>query len=321
MIGAILAFAPIAVARADESVDMDLFSAANDLYVDGNFEEAALVYERLVRLGYQDATLYYNLANAYYRNEDMGRAMVNYLQRAPHSPVRRRHSRQPRACAGEGRNGGLRTPARAPSGAVSRVAAVAVIGSRRRRRAAVLVRRVDSRASMDSATSDVAPPNRRLAPSRHRRRHRLASVRIHSHRRPDEPRPLDRRRRRNRPIRRYAIRPQLPRRRQRIPRRRPRSNRPPNPRRLDPSASPKNRAGRLGTRILHRDRHTALTAIGAEHYFIHPDEPPSPSPRNAAQIILVQIRRAGVESCALIHGYSFTFAPLQCETAADVRSV
>ena len=65
---------------ADESVDMDLFRAANLLYQDGNFEEAALTYERLVRLGYQDATLYYNLANAYYRNEDTGRAMVNYLR-------------------------------------------------------------------------------------------------------------------------------------------------------------------------------------------------------------------------------------------------
>ena len=79
-IGAILAFAPAGVARADESVDMDLFGVANQLYVDGNFEEAALIYERLVRLGYEDATLYYNLANAYYRNEDMGGAMVNYLR-------------------------------------------------------------------------------------------------------------------------------------------------------------------------------------------------------------------------------------------------
>ena len=67
-------------ASADESVDMDLFGAANLLYEDGNFEEAALTYERLVRLGYEDATLYYNLANAYYRSEDMGGAMVNYLR-------------------------------------------------------------------------------------------------------------------------------------------------------------------------------------------------------------------------------------------------
>ena len=68
------------VAWADESVDVDLFQAANLLYEDGNFEEAAQAYERLARLGYQDATLYYNLANAYYRNEDAGRAVVNYLR-------------------------------------------------------------------------------------------------------------------------------------------------------------------------------------------------------------------------------------------------
>ena len=68
------------LASADESVDMDLFRAANLLYESGDFEEAALSYERLVRLGYEDATLYYNLANAYYRNEDDGRAMLNYLR-------------------------------------------------------------------------------------------------------------------------------------------------------------------------------------------------------------------------------------------------
>ena len=77
VIGAIIMSGTVS---ADESVDMDLFRAANLLYESGDFEEAALSYERLVRLGYEDATLYYNLANAYYRNEDDGRAMLNYLR-------------------------------------------------------------------------------------------------------------------------------------------------------------------------------------------------------------------------------------------------
>ena len=65
---------------ADESRDLDAFRNANLLYEDGNFEEAARSYEHLARLGYEDATLYYNLANSYYRTEDSGRALLNYLR-------------------------------------------------------------------------------------------------------------------------------------------------------------------------------------------------------------------------------------------------
>lgn len=65
---------------ADESMDLDAFRTANLLYEDSKFEEAARSYEHLARLGYQDATLYYNLGNAYYRMEDTGRALLNYLR-------------------------------------------------------------------------------------------------------------------------------------------------------------------------------------------------------------------------------------------------
>ena len=74
---ALLLTTPVA---ADESMDLDAFRAANLLYEDGNFEEAARSYEHLARLGYQDATLYYNLGNAYYRMGDTGRAMLNYIR-------------------------------------------------------------------------------------------------------------------------------------------------------------------------------------------------------------------------------------------------
>ena len=75
------------LASADESVDIDLFRAANLLYEDGNFEEAARSYEYLAMLGYQDATLYYNLANAYHRTDDNGRAMLNYLRARRIAPL------------------------------------------------------------------------------------------------------------------------------------------------------------------------------------------------------------------------------------------
>ncbi len=67
-------------ASADELSDMDVFITAGLLYEEGSYEEAARSYEYLVGLGYEDATLYYNLANSYYRTEDVGRAIVNYLR-------------------------------------------------------------------------------------------------------------------------------------------------------------------------------------------------------------------------------------------------
>ena len=76
----------VSVAYAEESSDMDTFVAAGMFYEEGNYEEAARIYEHLVGLGYRDATLYYNLANAYYKSEDAGRAILNYLRASRLAP-------------------------------------------------------------------------------------------------------------------------------------------------------------------------------------------------------------------------------------------
>ena len=68
------------VVLAEDLSDMDIFDMAADLYESANYEEAARTYQHLVWLGYEDATLYYNLANSYYKDEDMGRAVLNYLR-------------------------------------------------------------------------------------------------------------------------------------------------------------------------------------------------------------------------------------------------
>ena len=73
-------------ASAESPGVIDEFAAANLLYENENYEAAALSYERLVGLGYEDATLYYNLANAYYRSEDTGRAILNYLRASRLAP-------------------------------------------------------------------------------------------------------------------------------------------------------------------------------------------------------------------------------------------
>ena len=81
-----IALVLVSVINAEESSDMDTFVAAGVFYEEGNYEEAARTYEHLVGLGYRDATLYYNLANAYYKSEDAGRAILNYLRASLRAP-------------------------------------------------------------------------------------------------------------------------------------------------------------------------------------------------------------------------------------------
>lgn len=57
------------------------FARGNALYADGKFADAASAYELQVHRGEYSANLFYNLANAYFRRGDRGRAILNY-QRA-----------------------------------------------------------------------------------------------------------------------------------------------------------------------------------------------------------------------------------------------
>ena len=57
------------------------FARGNALYAEGKFAQAAGSYEAQVRRGEFNANLFYNLANAYYRQGERGRAILNY-QRA-----------------------------------------------------------------------------------------------------------------------------------------------------------------------------------------------------------------------------------------------
>lgn len=59
---------------------------ANQLYEKGNFAEAAQLYEQLSSQGVADSTLYYNLGNAYYKQGDLGRAILNYTRAARLAP-------------------------------------------------------------------------------------------------------------------------------------------------------------------------------------------------------------------------------------------
>ncbi|MBR5850709.1 MAG: competence protein [Alistipes sp.] len=63
-----------------------LWDRANTAYINDHFAEAIATYETLVAEGYHSPQLYYNLANAYFKREELGAAILNYhraLRMAP----------------------------------------------------------------------------------------------------------------------------------------------------------------------------------------------------------------------------------------------
>jgi tetratricopeptide (TPR) repeat protein len=56
----------------------DTMSTANHLYDTGQFSQAAQAYQQLVDQGFADSALFYNLGNAYFKQGDYGRAVLNY---------------------------------------------------------------------------------------------------------------------------------------------------------------------------------------------------------------------------------------------------
>jgi hypothetical protein len=54
------------------------FAKANQEFAAGDFKTAIADYEELVRSGQDSPNLFYNLGNAYFRQKDFGRAILNY---------------------------------------------------------------------------------------------------------------------------------------------------------------------------------------------------------------------------------------------------
>ena len=73
-----------AVAQALSAAE--LMTDANERYSRGEYSEAVQQYESLIGDGFRDSALYYNLGNAYSQQEDLGRAILNYLRAARLSP-------------------------------------------------------------------------------------------------------------------------------------------------------------------------------------------------------------------------------------------
>ena len=56
----------------------DPLAEAEQAYNAGNYTRAIQLYDSLVATGHESAVLYYNLGNAYYKNDQIGRAVLNY---------------------------------------------------------------------------------------------------------------------------------------------------------------------------------------------------------------------------------------------------
>ena len=63
---------------AQAALPTAVFDAANKLYEEGKFAEAASAYEKLAESGQVSAALYFNLGNAYFKSGQIGRAIAAY---------------------------------------------------------------------------------------------------------------------------------------------------------------------------------------------------------------------------------------------------
>jgi tetratricopeptide (TPR) repeat protein len=73
--------------RADSQASE--FDAANKLYEQGKYAEAAATYEKLVQSGLGSEPVYYNMGNAFFKSGEIGRAIAAYKQAqqlAPRDP-------------------------------------------------------------------------------------------------------------------------------------------------------------------------------------------------------------------------------------------
>ena len=70
----VLIWSTIAPVFADD----DLPTKAEQLYAKKNYKDAIIAYETLISEGFTSYKLHYNLGNAYYKNNELGKAIYHY---------------------------------------------------------------------------------------------------------------------------------------------------------------------------------------------------------------------------------------------------
>lgn len=69
-----------------EEEQNSIWNSANDAYAKGDFLEAIELYSKLLKTDKESAKLYYNLGNAYFKSDSLGRAILNYNRALKLSP-------------------------------------------------------------------------------------------------------------------------------------------------------------------------------------------------------------------------------------------
>lgn len=67
-----------------------IFQQANQAYQNADYSQASELYEKLVKDNVSSAELFFNLANTYFRQNQLGRAIFNFKQAlnlAPRDPI------------------------------------------------------------------------------------------------------------------------------------------------------------------------------------------------------------------------------------------
>lgn len=69
--------------KADTSA---LWDEANTKYINGDYAGAIVLYDSIINYGYAGAKVYYNLGNAHFKDNSIGKAIVNYNRALRLSP-------------------------------------------------------------------------------------------------------------------------------------------------------------------------------------------------------------------------------------------
>jgi tetratricopeptide (TPR) repeat protein len=81
ILSAMLSFCTLALATSTD------VSQANQLYIKGNYSDAAKLYEKVLSTEGVAPELYLNLGNAYYKSNEIGRSILNYERALRLSPM------------------------------------------------------------------------------------------------------------------------------------------------------------------------------------------------------------------------------------------
>ena len=83
----LLALAFVAGQPSPVAAQEPLFTEGNRLYQEGDFTGAAATYGAILEAGFESSEVYYNLANAHFRQGQLGEAVLNYERAARLDPA------------------------------------------------------------------------------------------------------------------------------------------------------------------------------------------------------------------------------------------